>query len=81
MKIIVDKVPEKPEECCFSKCGFSGYYCNVRNGYLCTLHTLNKCTMLVGLESIAAVEELPMPSHLEQAFKEYDIRLKEEYDG
>lgn len=57
MKVIVDKTPTKPEECCFSKCGFSGYYCHLMNDYLCTLHTLNRCDNLVGLDKIFAVEE------------------------
>lgn len=78
MKILVDKVPEKPEECCFGKCGFSGYYCQLLNGYLCTMHTLNRCDKLIGLDKIAAIEVMPSPAYLPPNYIEHDIRVRED---
>lgn len=78
MKIIVDKVPTKPKDCSFGKCGFSGYYCRLRNDYLCSLHTLNRCDELIGLDKLVSIELLPSPAYLPTEWIEHEIRIKGE---
>lgn len=34
MKILVDKMPEHPWECCFAENSFDGYVCRLDFGYL-----------------------------------------------
>ena len=77
MKIIVDKIPEKPEECCFAKLGFSGYYCHLRNDYLCTLHTLNRCDKVIGLDKLVAIEEYATDNPRIRYKKHYPVEIKE----
>ena len=78
MKIIVNKVPEKPEDCLFSKRGFSGCYCSINNGYLCKMHTLNKCDRLLGIDRLASIELMPSPAYKDPEWIEHDIRIKED---
>ena len=78
MKIIVDKIPEKPEECCFAKLGFSGYYCHLRNDYLCTLHTLNRCNKVIGLDKLAAREEYATERQNIKYAVDYPVVIKED---
>lgn len=53
MKLIVDKIPEKPEECLFAKCSFSGYLCNLRDGNICLMSKGKNCRYLVEISDVA----------------------------
>ena len=53
MKIIVDKLPEKPNECLFS--GFLGgdkYSCHINCNNPCKLIKNNKCDMLKSFDHL-----------------------------
>lgn len=38
MKILVDKMPEHPWECCFAEKSFADYVCRLDFGYLACAH-------------------------------------------
>ena len=78
MKIVVDKVPEKPEDCVFSTCGFSGYYCELTYGYLCSIHNSGKCHNLIGVDKLFTREMINGPAYADPCYVEHPVMIKED---